>query len=1291
MNKRWYGITALIILFCMLFSLQIKIYASDNSPNGIIYELQNDSGYDVSEDKPIKKFKYGRNSMGELILFGTINKESTYNGVTAYSVSDVLTFGYKYDGEYQTKNKDAWNIYSDGGKKVNGTKTGKVKTGSILIEKSVDRKSWKKATDPCKDFFAKNKDGKENLYSIELEDIKDGMYYRVTVAYTMARRTGVEKIAGLIPDDVYEYLECIEIYECYIESDNDDIVIMDLVNRTELENNSETKNGFCIQKKGSTDTVTVSKDGSEAIIAENCAYFIEPGVYVVESITNLGKKYSDTIIINPGLMFTELFPKVFTSDKNKGFPMEKKVVGNTVFGNKSLTTLSFGTISGCSVTQSKKNGTNAYGVIGENVSIFLKVHSDKDNLGNGWIINDNSWGKKKKDNIEGVTTGEIGKGALIIQTSKDGKNWTNMDKEVYADGLYTTDFATYYDTNENVLIYTPKGKDILEGLYVRILFAYQVYNKEEKEYTDYLEEYKFYLCSNELEAVTFHNLSVEEILEEELGDEDEITIELHKSSETLISGSGTTTGFSVDTSLNPTVTYSVKRDGKEIQCSLNDKYTASGKYEIEITSAVGDKKNIVIYVDKSTDEEALELYFGEGFLTGKRIYSQGEYPKYEGGEVQYNIANISDSYLPISGTITNLDTGNVIEVSRERNSKNGIISEPGNYVARFTTDPNSEKDVLSGDLRVFTFYFSIIPNGTAPGPVINQENLKKYSMTNVSDSYPMYYGLTYQSATKGYITLAFATKEAAVKYAYEYERNMVEQQDDGSFRYMGAFYVAQKEKYNSAWDLTDAMNCFAEQAVQELYFDLSDEFTYLTLEDKIIDNTENLRTLSLDRSVTIFMAGEKEELCSMNALPVISQKLFSYLNPGGNGKVTTGYNDFEFIKDKYECDSSSVVIVDANGKEYPIEYNSGVGTQLEKANCPSGIITINEKTVYGDQTSYEAIFIEDDINTSVLTLKLFIDGEEKKVAFTQNDEGKKITVDAFSISSVEDELEQYPLVTISNSTHRYYYVADKVAKDAWSEPGEYNVTVTNRLGYNYTIFVTINESDYATLEFNTDGKEEVQTIVTAFGAKDIALPELSRKGYELAGFSDEDGVLYTSKIEEILFKGTKVLSPVWKAKEYTVHHVNVDDEEILPDTVVAYDGIYQLPIPKSKEGTEFAGWQMNAELINTSELLIDTEGDITLVAVFKNVETKNVGNVKTEVTKTIDDVDNKRNNSCIIIFIVVAIIIALIIIFIVIRRKKEAVDINDTSMQDDNLAESQIEAIQVSKRGDNDDETMDEE
>ncbi len=736
----------------------------------------------------------------------------------------------------------------------------------------------------------------------------------------------------------------------------------------------------------------------------------------------------------------------------------------------------------------------------------------------------------------------------------------------------------------------------MNGIYIRVIYAYQVGREGERDENRIIEAYEFYLCSNELGAVTFKNLSVSQNLEEMLGLDNEVDVTVYKKAETLVSGSGTVTGFEIDKSLNPTVQYKVYRNGTLISSTRNNRYTVAGKYEIHLTSAVGTTEVITIYVDSQSSENTLLHYFGDSFIDGKRIYSDGEYPIFEGGKATYHVAADRSGYLPIAGTIKNISTNEEIEVKSGTTDITETLNTPGHYVATFSTRPQGDGNELPGDYRVFTFQFEIIAEGSAPGPVVNQRNLAKYAMTTATDSYPLYYGLIYHSAAAGNIKIAFATKEAAVDYAYHYEKGTVEIQEDGSFRYTGSFVLTDKVKYNSAWDLTDAMYYFAEQAVQVLYFDMSDPYTYRTLTETVIEDTRNLRTLELKDTVTIFGDGERELLCDNQSLPIISPKPYAYLNPGINGKTNMGYADFEFIKDKYGCDSNSVVIVDSNGKEYSIAYNAGVGQQLLDAGCPSGVVTIKERTIYGDETTYQAVFIADGENTASITLSYYANGAQKTIEYTQADNGATITVDAFEISSIVDPLDPYTLVTISDATNSYQYVADQMATGAWTAPGDYEITVTNRLGFGYSVNITVTDSGYSALMFTGEGTESTKAIVTQYGDEHISLPELQRYGYNLVGYKDENGQLYTDEITKIMFKGTMVLNAVWEAKQCSIHFQDASGNTIADSVVVDFGSQYELPELNLDSGVEFLGWTVNGETIDTTTLTIDEESDIVLVA-----------------------------------------------------------------------------------------------
>lgn len=1014
------------------------------------YVLPENSNFSYENQPSTDTFFYGASSLGSLRLSGSVSKITSYDGRTAYGVTGPISIRYAYDGSYRYTKPEEWHIEGDGTRWIRMYDVGllnNIGQGCIMLERSTDGSNWEKVIDPIKNYFNQAKTASESLiYTIPESEIKNGMFYRLVVAYKFAKKTGNDN----------DVRKCVEAYEFYVASEDNYITFISMEDGKVLPDQGTTSVGFQIKKNGSNATVKIR--GRDKV-CNDFDYFTEPGEYVVDITTTLGNEYSSTITVTEGVNFTELTPTAYVSEKDKGFPLDQKADG-TAFGG-FLTSLSLVTPKGIDIV----NVQNNYGIKGKSLSLYMKLNKDMDDLGLGWRLNSDSWGKNTNDQIFGINSGAIGKGALMILLSKDGQTWTQANRGRYANGLYTTDYATYYGKAENVMIYTPSGEDIINGVHIQVLFAYQIYNKELNTYLDYIEKYQFYLCNNELGAVTFHNLSVADTLAETFTDADQNTLEVYSRVESLESGSYTTSGFRIDKTLNPTVDCTVLRNGNPVD---KDQYifAATGRYDISLKSKVGSSRTLTIYVDRNTPEESMKAYFGKGFLSGKRIYAEGGFPVYEGGETTFFVSKQNEDVLPLYGEIRNEISGNVIAIEQNREEKTGIITEAGQYKAVFSTSKDYFTGNVIGDAKVFTFQFNIIQQGTAPGPMVNQSLLEEYRHTTVSDSNPVYYGLTYSSAEKGHITLAFANEEDAKEYAYNYEKGTVEPQGNGAYRYTGSFLVDQKTEFNSAWDLTDAVNYFAEAAVHKHYFDMSDEFTYLSLSPETLEKTANLRKLELPKSVTVFADGQKEKLTDIDTLPMLNDKIYAYLNPE-TGEVDRGFTSFEFITDQYGgIDSSKVTITDSQGVKHSVRYGESVGQQLLADHCSTGIVTIREETRYGDSSEYKAVYIAPDDNTT--TIKLSYKG--RGTAGKADGNKQHVVVDSFSISEVNDPLDPYALIIVKHNQNEEIFTAKDILNKEWDQPGNYTITCVNRAGYGYMIPITVennktNNNTEKSLEF----------------------------------------------------------------------------------------------------------------------------------------------------------------------------------------------------------------------------------
>lgn len=1170
--------------------------------------------FSIEDEYAVDEFSFNSEPLGEFTITGVIDKESSMSDMPAFITDDSLEIHYTYAGELHTDNPDEWHICSGNTNKIDELSLdNNIGGGTLIIQKSSDGKTWKNTSGTSYDFLNKNKD---NLIVYEINDKERiaGTYFRIMLAYEVKKRTQENSDISLnlfgavdvdVPVDIpfydadkYDYYGCVQKYEFYVCSTENPVVIKDIISGVDVSKEKAVDKGFQIDKRKSKSKVNVTFEGELKENVKTYESFYESGEYKIDVVTPVGQSYQYVITIENGLQFEELHPTVYENKKKNGYKESGKVNDRAVTGvaSYSVLKLGYGLDDTCTKgTCNDKNKTTAYGITGENVCFFLNLEQKKKMKENGWVTKADSWGKNKSEKIYDVATGEIETGAIIVQTSADGKNWTNQENLGYEYGLYNTDFENYYGAGRDVLIYTPSGQDIIKGVYLRVIYAYLAHGTEKETDYRYLENYTFYLCNNELGAVTIHNLTAEEQMAEILEEKSDASSEIYSVAEDMLSGSGTVTGFTIDNSLNPLVNYTVEKDGEALKIIGGESFDKTGRYDIKLSNFLGNEEQRTIYVDRLSTEEAYDLYFGDSFVDGKRIYSEEKYPVYVGGEVSYHLNPVSDSFLPLNGRIKNLNTAEETEIKTAGEEINRTLVTPGLYEIVLTNNPFSEGDEQSGDYRVFTFHFTVIAEEDCPGPVINKNNLTAFNIQNVSGCNPHAYALMFSSASKGTITLVFSSYEAAYDYAVKYESGTVEKQKDGSYRYTGSFLVNKKTEYNSNWDVNDAIDYFARLSVQDWYFDMSDEYTYLTMEDSILKSHDNLRKLELDKSVVIFASEEdRNTLADIEALPMINSLPYAYLKPGKEGEVDRGKNHFEFIKDENGWDSDKVTIIDQKENEYPITYDQDVDEQLKAYQCIPGIVTVHEETVYGNSADYKAVYIPEGKNLASVAITYIANGEEKTEILEQKNDGLELTADSFRIISVQDETDPFSVIKITNEKEEIeYYTPGTITEKDWIDSGRYQLKFINRLGYFFTIKVVIENGNETDISFSGEGADSLQSFTVTFGEQNIKLPDIERYGYDFAGYRDSYGNMYTDEIAQILYKGSLVLETVWEPKMVKIVLERPDGAVYRTDE--AYFGTdYRIGAYISENKNEhFNGWIYEGELY-TDTIRINKEDDYIL-------------------------------------------------------------------------------------------------
>lgn len=199
-------------------------YAKDTckTVTGSIYEFDEDSKYNFSGSDP-SSYAY---TDGSLSVSGNIYKTSEINGITSFAVKRDYTnddedynliIAYTRTSHLTGTVENIWSITEDNTKKVDFISLdSKIGRGAIIIQTSKDGINWITSKIET-DVFKENPSPTGTAYStFSTNDVQlaNGCYYRVIVAYELAKPTGSSKFLFFNKDN-YEYKKQAEVYEFY--------------------------------------------------------------------------------------------------------------------------------------------------------------------------------------------------------------------------------------------------------------------------------------------------------------------------------------------------------------------------------------------------------------------------------------------------------------------------------------------------------------------------------------------------------------------------------------------------------------------------------------------------------------------------------------------------------------------------------------------------------------------------------------------------------------------------------------------------------------------------------------------------------------------------------------------------------------------------------------------------------------------------------------------------------------------------------------------------------------------
>lgn len=585
------------------------------------------------------------------------------------------------------------------------------------------------------------------------------------------------------------------------------------------------------------------------------------------------------------------------------------------------------------------------------------------------------------------------KGVVIIQSSPNGKDYTNLIEPL----------CNFFAQHPRGMVLPVK---ISSKGYYRIIVAYQTQRYvgkklvvlDNNEDRFHVEIYTFRITKDNLEGMEI--------------EDDGYSLTTLEKGETLKDYASTTVGFIID---KLGTNYEVKVNGR----TVNDHtaITENGYYTIQVTTPLSKTRLTHAYVFRDDQTKGASTYFADVPVSGYRVFREGDLPTYD-QRTKIQILRTNDQTPPLTGTITNVDTGKEIIFDGSSRSPQTIDLTEGTYHADLYSGYTE-----SGSVYHYELNFNIIAEDSRP--FVNYRNLM--TADRLSDLSSRYYQVAYQTTRGGYIFVCFSDQQRAFKYAYEIEKRFVE---DGRYKSLDNPNV--KIKYSAdnqgLIDLTQAINHYADQNVEIAFFNPIDAFTYRTLDDP--EQLSNLEALSLPESVKVIPSQDEKELMYQRQ-PFLNDFTFIHVA------------DYDVISVEAFCRS--------NNTTYPLQFDIPVEEQL----TVSSEYYITETNIYGDTNTYTAFFAAD--NQTRVTWKI-TKGSGTEMTETTCESTQELSADAVEIIGAENSVDNYAIVTITPS-NGYSYPVTCLVSDlqglVLNKKGDYNFSYVDRIGNNYEQVVHI--------------------------------------------------------------------------------------------------------------------------------------------------------------------------------------------------------------------------------------------
>lgn len=230
------GLTLLfagVIFFICVNSQAVSAAESTKEISGQVYTLETEDGnFDYKGKK--SEASSSTNTYGTLSLMGDFKENGEQNGVTAFDATGTddpstdedeseINFIYQYDRNLlDADDSQSWSLYEDKSKKIGDLSLDeKVDKGAIVVQSSFDGEHWSTDLVSTNVFESKPENKSDSLYSTSVNQLVNGCYYKVVIAYQTREKSGNQKIGPVKAWAKYSYQEHVEVYAFYIRNETE--------------------------------------------------------------------------------------------------------------------------------------------------------------------------------------------------------------------------------------------------------------------------------------------------------------------------------------------------------------------------------------------------------------------------------------------------------------------------------------------------------------------------------------------------------------------------------------------------------------------------------------------------------------------------------------------------------------------------------------------------------------------------------------------------------------------------------------------------------------------------------------------------------------------------------------------------------------------------------------------------------------------------------------------------------------------------------------------------------------